>query len=83
MQGLSTPLLGQKFQYPVYNCFAAAAGLPYIQIIHCPAFEHWITIEISFDEDVRIFDSLFSNKLHLKLKNKLHQSSKQNKTKLI
>ena len=81
MQGLSTPLLGQKFQYHVYNCFAAAAGLPYIQIIHCPAFEHWITIEISFDEDVRIFDSLFSNKLSFEVKKQIASiiQTKQNK----
>ena len=46
--------------YPFYNCFAVAAGFSYI---HCPILEHWITTEISFDEEVRIFDSLFSNKV--------------------
>ena len=39
IQGLSTPLLGQKLQHPVYNCFTAAAGFSYVQIIHCPIFD--------------------------------------------
>ena len=71
IQGLCTPLLGQKLQYPVYNCFTAAAGFSYVQIIHCPVFEHWITIEISFDEEVRIFDSLFVNKLSYEVKKQI------------
>jgi len=41
-------------QFPVYDCFAAAAGLSYIQIIHCPTLDHWVTVEVSFDEEVRI-----------------------------
>jgi len=57
IQGLSTPVLGQKLQFPVYDCFAAAAGLSYIQIIHCPTLDHWVTVEICFDEQVKIFDS--------------------------
>ena len=71
IQGLCTPLLGRKLQYPVYNCFTAAAGFSYVQIIHCPVFEHWITIEISFDEEVRIFDSLFVNKLSYEVKKQI------------
>ena len=58
IQGLSTPILGQKLQFPNYNSLMAAAGFSYIQIIHCPVIQHWLTIEISFDENVRIFDSL-------------------------
>jgi len=58
---LPTPVLGQALAFPVYNCFAAAAGFSYIQIIHCPAFYPWITVEILFDEDVRVFDSKYSN----------------------
>jgi len=57
-QGLSTPVLGQAL---AYNCFAAAAGFSYIQIIHCPAFYHWVTVKILFDEDVQVFDSKYSN----------------------
>ena len=62
IQGLSTPILGQKTQFPVYDCFAAAAcaGLSYIQIIHCPTLNHWVTVDVSFDEEVRIFDSLLT-----------------------
>ena len=68
---ICTPLLGQKLQYPVYNCFTAAVGFSYVQIIHCSVFEHWITIEISFDEEVRIFDSLFINKLSYEVKKQI------------
>jgi len=49
-QGLSTLTLEQKMQFQVYDCFAAAAGLSYIQIIHCPTLDHWVTLEVSFDE---------------------------------
>ena len=41
----------------------AAAGFSYIQVIHCPVIQHWLTIEISFDENVRTFDSLFLNEV--------------------
>ena len=58
-KGFSTPVLGQTLSFPVYNCFAAAAGLSYIQIVHCPAFYHWLTIEIKFDEDAQVFDSKY------------------------
>ena len=44
-------------QFPVYDCFVAPAGLSYIQIIHCPTLDHWVTVEICVDEQVRIFDS--------------------------
>jgi len=66
-QGLSTPALGQALAFPVYNCLAAAADYAYIQIIHCPALYHWVTVEILFDEDVRVFDENY----HLRLRNRL------------
>ena len=47
--------------FPVYKCFEAAAGYSYIQILHCPANDHWLTFEVKFDEDIRVFDSLYSN----------------------
>ena len=71
IQGLSTPLLGQKLQFPMYNCFAAAAGFPYVQIVHCPVIGHWLTIQVDFDEEVRIFDSLFSNKVSFEVKKQI------------
>jgi len=30
------------------------------QIIHCPTLDYWVTVEVSFDEEVRIFDSLLT-----------------------
>ena len=60
IQGLSTPLLGQTLTFPVYNCFEAAAGFPYVQMLHCPAKDHWLTIQVQFDEDVTVFDSAYS-----------------------
>jgi len=47
-------------QFPVYDCFAAAAGLSYVQKIHCPTLDHWVMLKVSFDEEVRIFDSLLT-----------------------
>ena len=60
IQGSSTPLLGQTLTLPVYNCFEAAAGFPYVQMLHCPAKDHWLTIQVQFDEDVTVFDGTYS-----------------------
>ena len=46
----------------------AAAGFSYIQVIHCLVIQHWLTIKISFDENVRIFDSLFLNEVSFRVK---------------
>ena len=67
----------------MYNCFAAAAGYSYIQVIHCPAFYHWLTVEIQFNEDVQVFDSKYSN-YHLRLRSRFHHviKSKHNQISL-
>ena len=36
--------------------------------------QHWLTIEISFDENVRIFDSLFLNEVSFEVK-KHHEAA--------
>ena len=71
IQGLSTPILGQRLQFPNYNSLMAAAGFSYIQIIHCPVIQHWLTIEISFDENVRIFDSLYLDEVSFEVKKQI------------
>lgn len=59
LQGLSTPILGQKFSFPVFCFMLAASGYPYIQILHIPENNHWITIQITLSEEVNVYDSLF------------------------
>jgi len=29
-------------------------------MLHCPAKDHWLTIQVQFDEDVTVFDSAYS-----------------------
>ena len=52
----------------------AAAGFSYIQVIYCLVIQHWLTIKISFDENVRIFDSLFLNEVSFRVK-KHHEAA--------
>jgi len=61
IQGLSTPLLGQTLTFPSYDCFEAAAGLSYVQVLHCPKNDHWLTLQVEFDEGIRVFDSNYSH----------------------
>ena len=57
IQGLSTPILGQKFCLP---CFQFASGYPYFQVLHCASLQHWIAISIDVNEVVSVYDSLFN-----------------------
>ena len=58
MQGLCTPVLGQKLCFPEFNVLQGYAGHSYLQVLHTGA-DHWITIEIVYEEEVRIYDSMF------------------------
>ena len=58
MQGLCTPVLGQKLCFPEFNVLQGYAGHSYLQVLHTGA-DHWITIEIVSEEEVRIYDSMF------------------------
>ena len=73
IQGLATPLLGQTLSFPCYNCFEVAAGFLYAQILHCLANDHWLTLQVQFNEDIiRVFDSVYS---HLSFKVKKQMAS--------
>jgi len=61
IQGLSTPLLGQTLTFPRYDCFEAAAGLSYVQVLHYPKNDNWLTLQVEFDEEIRVFDSNYSH----------------------
>lgn len=58
IQGLCTPVLGQKLCFPEFNGLEGYAGCAYLQVLHTGA-DHWITIEILSDEEVRVYDSMF------------------------
>jgi len=58
IQGLHSPLLGQRFCFTMFDIVKGYAGYPYIQVLHTGK-DHWITIEIVSEDEVRIFDSLF------------------------
>ena len=58
-QGLSSPVLGQKLCFPNYNWALGYAGGSYLQVLH-NGRDHWVTIEIISEEEVCIYDSLFT-----------------------
>lgn len=57
-QGLCTPVLGQRLSFPEFNIVQGYAGFFYLQVLHTGA-DHWVTIEISSQEEVRVYDSVF------------------------
>ena len=61
VQGLCTPVLGQKLCFPLFDEVMGYAGHPYIQIIHTGA-DHWIAIKIVSDNELYVYDSLFFTK---------------------
>ena len=58
IQGLHSPLLEQRFCFTTFDIVKGYAGYPYIQVMHTGK-DHWVTIEIVSEDEVRIFDSLF------------------------
>jgi len=58
IQGLCTPVLGQQLYFPNFDRTLGYAGIPYIQVLHTGA-DHWIAIQITSDDEVNIYDSLF------------------------
>jgi len=52
IQSLSMPL--QTLRFPSYNCFEAAAGLSYVQVLHCSINNHWLTVQVEFDEEILV-----------------------------
>ena len=67
LQGLQSPLLGQRFCFPQFDVIMGYAGHGYIQVLHTGR-DHWITIEILGEEEVRIYDSLFAKPTYCVMK---------------
>ena len=59
IQGLASPVLGQKLCFPTFNDILGYSGQPYLQVLH-NGNDHWIAIEIVSQEEVHVYDSLFS-----------------------
>ena len=57
IQGLQSPLLGQRFCFTKFNV-KGYAGCSYIQVMHTGQ-DHWVTVEIIGEDEVRVFDSIF------------------------
>ena len=58
VQGLCTPVLGQRLCFPNFDRTLGYAGFSYIQVLHTGA-DHWVTIQISsYDDEVNVYDSL-------------------------
>jgi len=76
MQGLSTPLLGQKLQYPLYNFLQSyhMYKLFIVQFLSIGLLLRFVLMKTS-----GFLTVCFQINCHLKLKNKLPQLSKQSK----
>ena len=57
-QGLYTPVLGQNLSFPPVNSILLLAGYSYIQILHTGS-DHWVTVSIESEQDVKTYDSMF------------------------
>ena len=58
LQGLTSPVLGQKLCFSNFDWALGYAGESYLQVLH-NGRDHWVTIEIVSEEVVHIYDSLF------------------------
>ena len=58
LQGLTSPVLGQKLCFPNFEWALGYAGESYLRVLH-NGRDHWVTIEIVSEEEVHIYDSLF------------------------
>ena len=50
------------------------AGFPYLQVLHTGA-DHWVTIEIFSEKEVRVYDSVFLKQSYHTLSSRLPQLS--------
>ena len=64
---MCTPVLGQRFSFPEFNTMQGYAGFPYLQVLHTGA-DHWVTIEIFSEKEVRVYDSVFLKQTYHTLK---------------
>jgi len=55
VQGLCSPVLGQKLLFPKFACASGYAGYAYFQILHTGS-DHWIAIS---ESEVYVYDSIF------------------------
>ena len=58
VQGLQSPVLGQRLCFQQFDTALGYAGNEYIQVLQTGS-DHWITIEILGDDEVRVFDSVY------------------------
>ena len=57
IQGLCSPVLGQRLCFPNYDEFLGYAGNSYLQVLHTGS-HHWVAAEIASSSEVFIYDSL-------------------------
>ena len=58
LQGLSSPVIGQKLSFDKFDWMLGYAGYAYYQVLHTGA-DHWVTIKAISDHEVYIYDSIF------------------------
>ena len=58
IQGLRSPVVGQRFCFPTFDIVLGYAGFCYFQVLHTGAC-HWVTIQVLSDEEVHVYDSMY------------------------
>ena len=61
LQGLCTPILGQRLSFPEFNAVQGYAGFyyfQYFQVLHTGS-DHSVTVQILSQEEARVYDSVF------------------------
>ena len=59
IQGLSSPVLGQRFCFPHFDQISGYAD-SYLQILHTGSY-HWVAVEIVLSSEVNIYDSVYKH----------------------
>ena len=60
IQGLSSPVLGQRFCFPHFDQISGYAGHSYLQILHTSS-HNWVAVEIVLSSEVNIYDSIYKH----------------------
>ena len=50
LQGLCTPVLGQRLSFPEFNAVQGYVGFDYFQVLHTGS-DHWVTVQILSQEE--------------------------------
>ena len=67
VQGLCSPVLGQKLLFPKFQWASGYAGYAYFQFLHTGS-DHWVAIKAISESEVYVYDNIFMQPTYFTLK---------------